>query len=894
MQPPSLTKAMRCAFRSAPLLLIALVAKAFGAESAADGSDLALRTLSPINIQESARREETNVAANYTCTEACGMLGGLCFSNRTSEPCERRRQRGEPAWACACDIALGAMGPLKPDLNSKLSESPFLMTHDSATGFISAYDLFDHAFGQEDADLGVSPGPSPQHRRSDEEEYADFQRWLRERRRGSRRAQRHDDDEEALADTPFQDFKYLAKDSGWLNDVRNADILLDKMNSPEYYGDDQEEHLLSALSRVTYHMKRQKQETARQFLARWETAERKVKEHRVDLPSVYRGFLLINALGLSESDIKALLNYTHGSIEPGEIRTWLRKHETKLQANQLGAESQGPKAKSTTTSASSNSAHLIEEASGTNTEPEKSEIEELETLLADLAETDEEAFQDEIGPLEEAETAEILSVMLKERKKKTFVQSNQLKKERELSRGYGARQSAGSTGPMRSGVYRLSISELKKRTRCKGCGKLGHWKRECPEATSAEKAAHFLELELEDEADALFCHHLELHDGPFDHEDYTAPCVSDVFYGECVEEDEACATIMMGNQGGKRARAEPETPAWVKMWSNLVLKLLLFVRPVLRMLQNLCRPGPMEAVRLMRGNWEEIPLAYLNEVQDELSQVIKNRRRERGRIMASPPEIPDSSGESTVGSPRGPPYAGPPRPVPVWQMQQRSATASGSAAPAMNQPWTVDPTKSSREQRELKQQTPSVRTSTDDFEMVPPQMEIPNEKLIDRGLQDRVLANGAQLIYRDMPSCHCERVAGVEVTVKNSPNYQKTFYRCYNPPSKQQCRFFAWTIEQPLLDDRFAQLRAEVQKDGKSSPRELLCQLIQAQCNHRYGYVNSGTNQHFVMKRCRMCQKIMERYRRPPTQPPIHENKHLGSPSQRDYEDWMEEREQGR
>ena len=30
----------------------------------------------------------------------------------------------------------------------RLSESPFLMTHDSATGFISAYDLFDHAFGQ--------------------------------------------------------------------------------------------------------------------------------------------------------------------------------------------------------------------------------------------------------------------------------------------------------------------------------------------------------------------------------------------------------------------------------------------------------------------------------------------------------------------------------------------------------------------------------------------------------------------------------------------------------------------------------------------------------------------------------------------------------------------------
>jgi len=145
---------MRCALRSSPLLLTALVAKAFGAESA-DGSGLPRLEpetgLLPINIQEFARREETNVAANHTCSEACGMLGGLCFSNRTSEPCERRRQLGEPTWACSCDIALGAASPLKPDLSSKLSESPFLMTHDSATGFISGYDLFDHAFGQAQA-----------------------------------------------------------------------------------------------------------------------------------------------------------------------------------------------------------------------------------------------------------------------------------------------------------------------------------------------------------------------------------------------------------------------------------------------------------------------------------------------------------------------------------------------------------------------------------------------------------------------------------------------------------------------------------------------------------------------------------------------------------------------
>ncbi|CAE7225096.1 unnamed protein product, partial [Symbiodinium necroappetens] len=227
---------------------------------------------------------------------------------------------------------------------------------------------------------------------------------------------------QALAETPFQDFKHLAKDSSWLNDANNAEVLLDKMNSPEYYGDDQEEHLLSALSRLTYHLKRQRQETARQFLARWETAERKVKEHKVDLPSVYRGFLLINALGLSEGDIKALLNYTHGSIEP--------------KANQLGTDGQSTKTRTSTTASSTSSAHLMEDAKDGDYKEEPDEVKEMEAFLADLEGSETENY-DDTGTLEEAETAEILSVMLKERKKKTFVQSNQLRKEKELSRGYG-------------------------------------------------------------------------------------------------------------------------------------------------------------------------------------------------------------------------------------------------------------------------------------------------------------------------------------------------------------------------------------------------------------------------------------------------------------------------
>ena len=128
------------------------------------------------------------------------------------------------------------------------------------------------------------------------------------------------------------------------------------------------------------------------------------------------------------------------------------------------------------------------------------------------------------------------------------------------------------------------------------------------------------------------------------------------------------------------------------------------------------------------------------------------------------------------------------------------------------------------------------------------------------------------------------------MTLKAGPNYQKTFFRCYNPPTKAQCRFFAWTLEQPLRDYTYAAARLRVQQGGKSSPRELLCQLIQDVCEHNFGWINSGTNQHYVLKRCRMCQKMMERYRRPPAQKTIHENR--GPDHKEDYEALVEDHRQ--
>ena len=85
-------------------------------------------------------------------------------------------------------------------------------------------------------------------------------------------------------------------------------------------------------------MKRQKGETWREFFTRREGAMRKVRDHDINLPSDYEGFLMINGLQLSEPDSRAILNFTRGCTKPASIKEWLRKNETKLATSELGSE----------------------------------------------------------------------------------------------------------------------------------------------------------------------------------------------------------------------------------------------------------------------------------------------------------------------------------------------------------------------------------------------------------------------------------------------------------------------------------------------------------------------------------------------------------------------------
>ena len=309
----------------------------------------------------------------------------------------------------------------------------------------------------------------------------------------------------SLSGTPFESFKYLATDTSWLQSQTNAEYLLDEMAKPEHFGEDQQEHLLTAMSRITFHMKRHKGESWRDYLSRWEVAMRKVAEHNIKLPPAYEGFLMIHNLQLSETETKALLQFTRGDITPQSVREYLRKSETKLSAQDLGSDRKQVKAVLW--------AEHDDKDNETMAEHDHGEDQELETMEAYLADLQEPTDLDESEILDEGEAAEILATMIQAKKKTSYTQAIQRKKEKELSRGYGTKGNAPPRAWQGQIKGKVTIEELKRRTRCKACDQVGHWHKdpECPKRKSSSSSVneqHLLE-QLPSTNEAFFMGHLE-------------------------------------------------------------------------------------------------------------------------------------------------------------------------------------------------------------------------------------------------------------------------------------------------------------------------------------------------------------------------------------------------
>ncbi|CAK8994914.1 GRF-type domain-containing protein, partial [Durusdinium trenchii] len=276
----------------------------------------------------------------------------------------------------------------------------------------------------------------------------------------------------------------------------------------------------------------------------------------------------------SSEEVKLLMNFSKGSLHVTDVREWLRVHETELDFKISNKE-----AIKTT---DKKGIYLAEHVDDSLDTPEIDEADsEYEVLMAAAEELgldpvtsapDEEIF-------EESDAKEILATMVRDHGqgkgrgksggKRTFQQASRMKKTKELSREYGR----GRSGFLPTGTYRVSVEELKRKTRCSVCHQIGHWHRdrECPGKAGASKEVQLLESD-----EALFIHFLE-------YQDYKNEQQAEVHHLSRDDEwdplQEAVSQRM--HQQQKRSRAMEQKRDAIPQWRRLALRLLLMIRQMM-------------------------------------------------------------------------------------------------------------------------------------------------------------------------------------------------------------------------------------------------------------------------------------------------------------------------
>ena len=210
------------------------------------------------------------------------------------------------------------------------------------------------------------------------------------------------------------------------------------------------------------------------FRSRFEQAVRKVKKHKVELPQEALGFLFLKQAKIGGESLERLITLTKGDLKFDSVVDGLRRLKMRLLD---GDESHSVKKR-----------HLWVQEQVTDRDDdvqssmhpssechEDDDMDLIEQALADL--DTEETAADEIT---EEGAREILMTLIKQKINKpvnmSYRQVQQQKKEVRNSRGYRPINVANQAG---SGMRR-DLQQLKAVTRCKSCGELGHWHKECP------------------------------------------------------------------------------------------------------------------------------------------------------------------------------------------------------------------------------------------------------------------------------------------------------------------------------------------------------------------------------------------------------------------------------
>ena len=202
--------------------------------------------------------------------------------------------------------------------------------------------------------------------------------------------------------------------------------------------------LQQALKGFFYELSIKPGESYQQFFARYEAATRKLKEQKLELPAAVRGFMLIRKLRLEPSQESMVLTATGGKLEYKEVYAAVRsvfpegKGPVKGQREVFQAE-----------------VEVQEDAM-----PEEDEVQDVLEAIADT-------YQDSGDEEDAVECFE------------TYSEIRRKIQEKKKVRGFQTKPDAPAW--KLSGTVQGRIEQIKSRTRCRKCGRIGHWKRECPE-----------------------------------------------------------------------------------------------------------------------------------------------------------------------------------------------------------------------------------------------------------------------------------------------------------------------------------------------------------------------------------------------------------------------------
>ena len=165
---------------------------------------------------------------------------------------------------------------------------------------------------------------------------------------------------------------------------------------------------------------------------------------------------MLNCAGLSEEQKAIIKAKTQGSLQLDDISAAFRSCFPLYKANNKARRPLG--------------ALVVEEDGVDSTTTGSKNIEESDDFLNDVESflAEHQALQPSLEEVSEGEAAEALAVSWQERRKEI--------NKTVQSRRFGAGSSYGD-GARRS--FKVEVEEVKKRTRCRKCGKVGHWAREC-------------------------------------------------------------------------------------------------------------------------------------------------------------------------------------------------------------------------------------------------------------------------------------------------------------------------------------------------------------------------------------------------------------------------------